>query len=69
MNTKKCHSIKESPCMGCESRSAECHGKCEHYAEYRRHIDAWKKDKAERRTADEYTITQIMRRKDKNGRR
>ena len=24
-----------SPCKGCEERSAECHGTCERYAEYR----------------------------------
>lgn len=25
----------QAPCMGCEDRNPECHGKCEKYAAYR----------------------------------
>lgn len=69
MNNKICHSIKESPCMGCTSRSAECHSSCTLYAEYRVYMDAVKADKEARRKADEYVITQIARRRRKNGKR
>jgi len=29
-----------SPCKGCEDQSAECHGSCGKYAEYRAELDA-----------------------------
>lgn len=31
--------LKETPCKDCAERCAECHGKCEKYAEYRKKID------------------------------
>ena len=55
--------------MGCTSRSAECHSSCTLYAEYRVYMDAVKADKEARRKADEYVITQIARRRRKNGKR
>lgn len=45
----------ESPCLGCIERVFNCHGKCVHYAEYRKALKKWADTIA--RAKDEEFIT------------
>lgn len=39
---------KSSPCMGCESRSIGCHGKCNAYGAYKAILESESKERIER---------------------
>lgn len=43
---------KSSPCKGCETRSAGCHGSCEKYKNWKSERDQMKAAQTEQATAD-----------------
>lgn len=39
----------ESPCLGCNERVISCHSNCIKYIDFRQRLDAYNKEKADRR--------------------
>lgn len=60
-----------SPCKSCEHHTPGCHGKCEHYAEFRKRLDEVKAKRDEEREKNEYfysrSIVNERKKKNRNG--
>jgi len=53
-----------SPCLNCTKRSPGCHGRCQHYKEYRVKLDAQNTKRRQDNQYDAYMAEQCMKIKD-----